>query len=356
MNTLFPFKINKVKQFLIALVIILLVAVVCFLLSEIIGYKVTALILLMSVSLLALFLDVWPVLLTSVISALIWNYFFIPPRFTLYINNTEDALLFSMYFIIAMLHAVLTSKIRQFERIAREKEEKANSIKLYNTVLNSLSHELRTPISAIIGSADNLLSNSSKIAEEDRRKIFLEIFSAGYRLNTQVENLLNMSRLESGVIKPKLDWQDINELIYSVVNQFDDNLKGKTISVNIKDEIPLVKIDLGLMQQVLYNLINNAILYTKEGASISVEAQCKNRILEVLIEDNGGGFPADEIDSVFDKFYRLKNSKPGGVGLGLSIVKGLLEICGGSIILFNNSIGGATFKINLPVETTLLNE
>jgi len=353
---LFPFKINKVKQFLIALVIILLVAVVCFLLSEIIGYKVTALILLMSVSLLALFLDVWPVLLTSVISALIWNYFFIPPRFTLYINNTEDALLFSMYFIIAMLHAVLTSKIRQFERIAREKEEKANSIKLYNTVLNSLSHELRTPISAIIGSADNLLSNSSKIAEEDRRKIFLEIFSAGYRLNTQVENLLNMSRLESGVIKPKLDWQDINELIYSVVNQFDDNLKGKTISVNIKDEIPLVKIDLGLMQQVLYNLINNAILYTKEGASISVEAQCKNRILEVLIEDNGGGFPADEIDSVFDKFYRLKNSKPGGVGLGLSIVKGLLEICGGSIILFNNSIGGATFKINLPVETTLLNE
>lgn len=353
---MFPFKINKVKQFLIALVIILLVAVVCFLLSEIIGYKVTALILLMSVSLLALFLDVWPVLLTSVISALIWNYFFIPPRFTLYINNTEDALLFSMYFIIAMLHAVLTSKIRQFERIAREKEEKANSIKLYNTVLNSLSHELRTPISAIIGSADNLLSNSSKIAEEDRRKIFLEIFSAGYRLNTQVENLLNMSRLESGVIKPKLDWQDINELIYSVVNQFDDNLKGKTISVNIKDEIPLVKIDLGLMQQVLYNLINNAILYTKEGASISVEAQCKNRILEVLIEDNGGGFPADEIDSVFDKFYRLKNSKPGGVGLGLSIVKGLLEICGGSIILFNNSIGGATFKINLPVETTLLNE
>lgn len=353
---MFPFKTNKVKQFLIALGIILLVAVVCFLLSEIIGYKVTALILLMCVSLLALFLDVWPVLLTSVISALIWNYFFIPPRFTLFINNTEDALLFSMYFIIAMLHAVLTSKIRQFERIAREKEEKANSIKLYNTVLNSLSHELRTPISAIIGSADNLLSNSSKIAEEDRRKIFLEIFSAGYRLNTQVENLLNMSRLESGVIKPKLDWQDINELIYSVVNQFDDNLKGKTISVNIKDEIPLVKIDLGLMQQVLYNLINNAVLYTKEGASISVEAQCKNRILEVLIKDNGGGFPADEIDSVFDKFYRLKNSKPGGVGLGLSIVKGLLEICGGSIILFNNSIGGATFKINLPVETTLLNE
>ena len=99
----------------------------------------------MTLSFLALFFDILPVLLSAVLSALIWNFFFIPPRFTFHISTGEDSLLLIMYFVIAMIHAVLTYKIRQIQKEARNKEEKANTLKLYNTLLNSLSHELRTP-------------------------------------------------------------------------------------------------------------------------------------------------------------------------------------------------------------------
>jgi two-component system sensor histidine kinase KdpD len=127
------------------------VAGFCYLLSGFMGYRVAALVLLLTVSLLAVSFDILPVLLSAALSAFIWDFFFIPPRFTIHVDNTEDAILLVMYFIIAMINAVLSYKIRQIEKAAQLREERANSVKLYNTILNSLSHELRTPIAAIIG-------------------------------------------------------------------------------------------------------------------------------------------------------------------------------------------------------------
>ena len=128
-----------------------------------------------------------------------------------------------MYFVIALVNAVLTFKIRQIEKAARQKEEKAHTVKLYNTFLNSLSHELRTPIAAIIGATDNLQNNSAQLSPQNKNELVTEISKASFRLNQQVENLLNMSRLESGFIQPKKDWCDINELIYDAVKIVDEN-------------------------------------------------------------------------------------------------------------------------------------
>ena len=133
--------ISKKRQYLYSITVIVLVAAICFVFSGLIGYRVTALILLFTVSLLAVTFDILPVLLSAALSAIIWNFFFIPPRFTIHVDSTEDTILFIMYFIIAMVNAVLTYKIRQVEKVSRLKEERANSVKLYNTVLNSLSHE-----------------------------------------------------------------------------------------------------------------------------------------------------------------------------------------------------------------------
>ena len=116
--------------------------------------------LLVTVSMLAMFLDIVPVLVASLLSAFIWDFFFIPPRFTLTVGTPEDRILFLMYFVIAMINAVLTNKIRKMEKAVKEKDEKEKSVKFYNTLLNSLSHELRTPITTILGSTDNLQSNS----------------------------------------------------------------------------------------------------------------------------------------------------------------------------------------------------
>ncbi len=261
-----------------------------------------------------------------------------------------------MYFIIAMVHAVLTYKIRQIQKVARKKEEKANTLKLYNTLLNSLSHELRTPIATIIGASDNLQMNANKLSEENKMNLLSEISLASLRLNQQVENLLNMSRLESGFIQPKKDWCYVNELIYASMKRVEDHLEEHVIDVQIKENLPLFKLDIGLMEQVVYNLINNAVIYTPANSTIIIKADCADNHCIIIVEDNGKGFPADEREKVFEKFYRLKYSKTGGTGLGLSIAKGFAEAHNGTITLENSSSGGAKFTINIPTETSYLNE
>ena len=335
---------------------VLLVSTICYLITGIIGYKVVAFVLLVVLSILSLFFDILPVLTAALLSALIWNYFFIPPRFTFHVDTAEDFFLLIMYFIIAMVHAVLTYKIQQIQKKAQKKEEKANTLKLYNTLLNSLSHELRTPIATIIGSSDNLIMNARNLTEEDKINLLVEISVASLRLNQQVENLLNMSRLESGFIQPKKDWCDVNELIYASVKRIEDHSKDHQIDVLVKENLPLFKLDEGLMEQVLYNLINNAVIYTPPNSKITIKADYINNNCVIIVEDNGKGFPPEEIEKVFDKFYRLKYSKTGGTGLGLSIAKGFVEAHNGTIKLENCSTGGAKFTINIPTETSYPND
>jgi len=156
------------------------------------------------------------------------------------------------------------------EKEARLKEEKANAIKLYNILLNSLSHELKTPIATIIGASDNLLTDANKISDANKHQLISDISLASLRLNQQVENLLNMSRIESGYIQPKKDWCDVNELIYGVVNRLEDKLKDHRLLIDLYEKLPLFKLDFGLMDQVLSNLLNNAIIYTPAGTVSSV--------------------------------------------------------------------------------------
>ena len=354
MTELFINKFSKPKQYLISLLLVCMVSAICYFLSVHIGYKVVAFILLFTVSLIAVLFDIFPVLTAAILSALIWDYFFIPPRFTLQVGSTEDLILLLMYFVIALVNAVLTYKIRQIEKVALQKEEKANKVKLYNTLFNSLSHELRTPIATIIGATDNLQSNSSKLTPLNRNELVAEISKASFRLNQQVENLLNMSRLDSGFVQPKKDWCDITEVIYESVKRIEENKVPQKITVNINPAIPLFKLDEVMLEQVIYNLLNNAVLYTNPDCKIDIVAICHVDVLQIIIEDNGNGFPADEIKNVFDKFYRLKNSKVGGTGLGLSIVKGFIEAQGGVINLQNRSTGGARFTIDIPAETSYL--
>lgn len=334
-----------------------LVAAICYISSSFIGYRVIAFVLLVTVSIIAMLFDIWPVLLSAVLSALVWDFFFIPPRFTLHISNTEDIIMLLMYFVVSSVSVVLTYKIKEITKVAREEEEKANAVKLYNTLLNSLSHELRTPISTIIGTADNM--QNSKISEQHKAELLTEISKAALRLNTQVENLLNISRLESGFMQIKKNWCDVNELIYSVINQLDEALKDHTMKIIIPDNMPLVQVDFGLMQQVLTNLISNSAAYTSEGSIIKVSAKVEHfnnsENLMIRVEDNGPGFPPNEIERVFEKFYRLKNSKTGGTGLGLSIVKGFIEAHDGTVTLSNNTSGGANFNIAIPTQTTYIN-
>ncbi len=199
-----PHKLDPKKQYGYSVLSVLSVALICYGLTPWLGYRVVALILLVTVSIIAISFEIYPVLLAAALSAFIWDFFFIPPHFTIHVSSTEDAILLIMYFIIALVNAVLTFKIRQVEKLARLREEKAKAVKLYNTFLNSLSHELKTPIAAIIGATDNLQAGSN-LSEENKEQLVEEIAKASFRLNQQVEHLLNMSRIESVLLKPKKD-------------------------------------------------------------------------------------------------------------------------------------------------------
>jgi two-component system, OmpR family, sensor histidine kinase KdpD len=353
-TNLFLVKLNKPRQYLISILLVSAMSAACFFLSDYIGYKVVALLLLFTVSFIAMLFNIWPVLLAAFLSALMWDFLFIPPRFSFSVHNAEDALLLLMYFIVAMVNAVLTYKIRQIEKETQKREEKEKNVALYNTLFNSLSHELRTPISTILGASDSLLSESGKLNEEDKKELLSEISKASLRLNRQVENLLNMTRLESGIIKIKKDWCDIDELVHDVVNRLKEDQDQNVITVNIRPDLPLFKLDYVLMEQVLHNLIHNALAYIPKYCIINVKAGCLDDKLVIVVEDNGYGFPDEEKGKVFDKFYRAKNTKAGGTGLGLSIVKGFVEAHDGNIILEDTPGGGARFKITIPAEISYL--
>lgn len=348
-------KHSKKNQYLISILLIVLTAVLCFFSLGVIDYRAVALILLLVVSLNAILFDIFPVMLSALLSALILNFFFIPPTFTFHIETPEDGLMFLMYFAIASINAVLTYKIRQAESKARDKEEKENTIRLYNTLLNSLSHELRTPISTIIGAVDTLKESKNKLSTSNKDELLLQIDKASVRLNQQVANLLNMSRLESGMLKLNFDWCDVNELIFSVVQKFSGTDNKHNIIFLPNENLPLFKLDSGLMEQVFHNIIYNAIQYTPENSTIKIEAKHQSENCIITITDNGNGFPEYEIQFAFDKFYRMPKTRAGGSGLGLSIAKGFIEAHNGKIILENIKEGGAKFTISIPAETSFIN-
>ncbi|HAN37364.1 MAG TPA: sensor histidine kinase [Chitinophagaceae bacterium] len=347
-------KLKIIHQYAISITLVLIVSIACYIAGAFIAYKTIALLLLLTVSIVAMLFDILPVLAAAVLSALVWNFFFIPPILTFHINNADDLLMFLLYFVIALLNAVLTFKIRRAQTKARDKEEKENTIKLYSTLLNSLSHELRTPISTIVGAVDTLKTSDSRISHNNKTELLNQIDIASIRLNRQVENLLNMSRLETGMLKLNLDWCDLNELINAVIQTFSAR-KSHQIIFTANEHLPLIMIDRGLMEHVLHNLIDNALNHTPENTFIEVCAVEEAGICIIKVLDNGTGIPNNQIPFLFDKFYRLPQTKTGGTGLGLSIVKGFVEAHGGSINVENNALGGVTFYIKLPVEVSYLN-
>ena len=342
-------RLLKHFQLPISLIVIIGISIALFYTVPVWGYRVPALVLLMVVSLFALVFNIRTVLIAAILSALIWNFFFIPPLFTFHIANGEDGLMFLMYFIIAFVHTTLSFKIKEAEKLNRDKEDKEKTIKLYNTLLNSLSHELKTPIATIIGSVDTIKDNADNLSDQDKKELITGIGIAGIRLNKEVENLLNMSRLESGSIQLKLDWTDINEIIHLVISKLEDKLTNHQIVFEENELMPLVKLDSVLIEQVLYNLILNAILYTPNGTHIIIQTFVEDELFNIVVMDDGPGFPASALPNVFKMFYRLPHHKTGGSGLGLSIVKGFVEAHNGKVILESKEYNGAKFTIQLPV-------
>lgn len=490
---------SGVRDYLIAVLIIAVTGLLCIPLSETSGYHVVSFILLFIVTILATFMGTGAVLMASTLSAIVWNFFFIPPHFTFHIDKTEDILIFGLFFIIALLNGVLTTRVRRQEKLAVEREERTNSLfgltkelskagnlnevlsasvkqiemnfdsesffvlqdgnnalsrssrlqlnkvlspedyqiaewvfvnnlcagkytanysdnpmtfypmsgsilssgvlvvrhgfyldsdfisfwntfitlisnslereflrelankarfldesdKLYKTLFNSISHEFRIPVATIMGAADSLIHSPGE--EKMSRELHAEIFTASLRLNRLIENLLNMSRLETGRISPRPDWHDINDLLNKVSGDLREELKLYNLRIKISKNIPLVRIDFGLIEQAVYNVVYNSLQYSPHGSVILVKANYRNNFLVLSVEDNGPGFNEASLKNIFNKFYRTDVTKTGGLGLGLSIVKGFVEAHNGTVSAENRKNGGAKIKISIPSENPNIN-
>jgi two-component system, OmpR family, sensor histidine kinase KdpD len=223
------------------------------------------------------------------------------------------------------------------------------SEKLYQIILNSVSHELRTPITTISLSASGLMDDSIFNNEKFRNILCSDIIQATERLNRTVENLLDMARIESGKLKLNLQWYSIEDLVSVVLKEVNKNLESHVFLKEIDQNLPMIKIDFVLMQQVLTNLLLNSITHTPSDSKIFLKIFEKDNFIVIIVEDNGQGIIEEDIPKIFEKFYKSKKSKAGGIGLGLSICKSIVTLHGGFITAENNSNGGAKFMIKIPL-------
>jgi two-component system sensor histidine kinase KdpD len=224
------------------------------------------------------------------------------------------------------------------------------SERLYTALLNSISHELRTPIATITGSA-SLLEAHGDSDSQVRTELVRSIQSAGSRLNRLVANLLDMSRLDAGRVKLKLDWCDVGEVIGVAARRVEECLLQRPLEIDASPDLPLVQMDFVLMEQVLVNLLDNACSYSPPGTAITIQAHMAGSKLVIAVSDGGRGIPPEELERIFDKFYRVPGTATGGTGLGLSICRALVEAHGGTLHADNVPSGGARFIINLPART-----
>jgi len=307
------------------------------------GFEAIGYIYLFTVIALSLCVGHWLALVAAVLSVLTWDYAFVPPRLSFFILHFDDVLVLGTYSITALVASQLIVRIRALQR---EREQLLTaSERLHRTLLDSVSHELKTPLAV-------LQSATAKLADGDpARRILLatEIRAATVRLDQLVTNLLDQTRLESGALRPHLDWCDAHDLIAVARRSVAEALEGREVRLDLPADLPLFRGDAALLEQVLANLMLNAARHTPPECFVRVAAGAARGRIFITVADNGPGLPPEIVADPFQRFRRGPDACTGGIGLGLSIVRGFVVAQGGEVTAANNPEGGACFTVYLPL-------
>ena len=255
-------------------------------------------------------------------------------------NNLLDAL--------ASQAAVAIQRVRLAET-SRQMEIVKTTEKLQTALLNSISHDLRTPLVSIKGALSSLLQDSLSLDADTRKELLETAYEESDHLNRLVGNLLDMTRVESGTLKINLKPCELRDVIGASLQPLKDKLEGRDIQINIPEDLPEIPMDFTLMMRVFVNLLDNAAKYSAQETPVKITATLLENEVRVEVEDRGFGVPAEDLARIFNKFYRaVKPRQITGTGLGLSICKGIVEVHGGKIWAENNADNGATFTVVLP--------
>jgi two-component system sensor histidine kinase KdpD len=234
---------------------------------------------------------------------------------------------------------------------ARQAEVLEITDKLQTALLNSISHDLRTPLVSITGALSSLADDQIVLDASARRSLIETAVEEADRLNRLVGNLLDMTRLESGAMRFKKEALDIQDVVGSALEELGGRLGNRKIDIDIPSELPLVQLDFVLVERVLVNVIDNAIKYSPTDTPIEIKAHAAGAFLEIDVADRGTGIPPEDLTRIFDKFYRVQRpDNVSGTGLGLSISKGIIQAQGGFIAAENRDGGGTIITISLPLK------
>ena len=235
---------------------------------------------------------------------------------------------------------------------ARRATVRVETEQLRNALLSSVSHDLRTPLAVITGVTSTLLDRPPE-DEEKRRLLIKTAHEEALRLNRLVRNLLDMTRLDSGALRVRKQPQPLEEVVGTALNRLDDRFRDRDVGTNIPEDLPLAPFDAVLIEQVLINLLENAAKHTPPGTAIDVTASVRERDIEIEVADRGHGVAKKDVERIFEKFYRVQEREGGGVGLGLTICRGIVRAHGGRIWVEERSGGGASFRFTLPLEDAI---
>lgn len=249
--------------------------------------------------------------------------------------------------ICASLLAISIERIHYLE-VAQKTIVQVESERLRNSLLSAISHDLRTPLTALVGLADTLLMTKPQVSAK-QKELLDAIRQSALRMNDLVSNLLDMARLESGTVQLNRQWQPLEEVIGSALSSCSSLLDKRPISVHLDSDLPLAYIDAVLIERVLVNVLENASKYTPENSSIEISGYMKGNRIVLTIDDHGPGLPAGQEHTIFEKFERgdKENAMPG-IGLGLAISKAIMKAHDGTIHGESRSNGGARFTLTFP--------
>jgi two-component system sensor histidine kinase KdpD len=305
---------------------------------------------------------------------LTFDFVFIPPYYTFYVTAWEDWVSLVVYACVGCTVGVVVARLQRAQREADARRaeaqalwaerqrlvEETNRVRLLEEVdrlraalMGSVSHDLRTPLASIKASISDLADPGLRLSDEDRATLLRTTEEETDRLTRLVTNLLDMSRIQAGALVLHRSATPLDELVAGVAARLAGMFTDHRLTTDVPDGLPLVDVDYLLMEQVLSNLLENAARHTPAGTAVAVRAHtvADGGEVEVAVVDGGPGVAEEERDLIFDEFYRprAEGGGPGGTGMGLAIVKGIVEAHGGRIGVETTPGGGATFVFRLPV-------
>lgn len=292
-----------------------------------------------------------PAVMAAILCMGAFDVVFVPPVGRLTVDDPQYLVSFAIMLAVALVISGLTAAVKRRARAQAALEAEAENERIRSVLLASISHDLRTPLAVMAGASSTLAERGESIAPLERHALAEDIFRQARDMSDHVSKVLQMTRLETGAVTVERDWVAVDEIAGVVLARLAEHVARHRLVVEIPDNLPLVRADASLVEQVLSNLLENAARHTPEETVLRLRARSLQHEMEVSVEDYGGGLPAADLERVFEKFHRGTMEGPArGVGLGLAICRAIVRLHGGRTWAENLPAGGTAFRFTLPLE------